>query len=92
LPQVLWKDVMTGAWQSPSPVLFWGWGHACVFLEGGENPIWVPSQFVKAHGTHQPSDAVAPPDGGGEEPKPTKNQTDGDPVTESDKGPPLLVL
>jgi hypothetical protein len=24
LPQVLWKDVMTGAWQGPSRVLLWG--------------------------------------------------------------------
>jgi hypothetical protein len=31
LPQELWKDVMTGAWQGPSPVLLWGRGHACAF-------------------------------------------------------------
>jgi hypothetical protein len=92
LPQVLWKDVMTGAWQGPSPVLLWGRGHACVFPEGAESPIWEPSQFVKMHGTHQPSDTEAPPDGGGEEAKPTENQTDGDPVTESDKESPLPVL
>jgi hypothetical protein len=47
---------------------------------------------MKTHETHQPSDAEAPPDGRGEEPKPTKNQTNGDPVTESDKEPPSLVL
>jgi hypothetical protein len=29
---------------------------------------------------------------GGEEPKPAENQTDRDPVTESDKKPPLPVL
>jgi hypothetical protein len=92
LPQVLWKDVMTGAWQGSSPVLLWGRGHACVFPEGAESPIWEPSQFVKMHGTHQPSDTEAPPDGGGEEAKPTENQTDGDPVTESDKESPLPVL
>jgi hypothetical protein len=44
------------------------------------------------NGTHQPSDTEAPPDGGGEAPKPAKNQTDGDPVTESDKEPPLPIL
>jgi hypothetical protein len=91
LPQVLWKDVMTGAWQGPSPVLLWGRGHACVFPEGAESPIWEPSWFVKTQGTHQPSDAEAPSDGE-KEPKPTENQTNGDPVTESDKEPPLLVL
>jgi hypothetical protein len=92
LPQALWKDVMTGAWQGPSPVLLWGQGHACVFPEGAESPIWVPSWFVKMYGTHQPSDAEAPPDRGGEEPKPAKNQTNRDPVTESNKEPPLPVL
>jgi hypothetical protein len=86
LPQVLWKDVRTGAWQGPSPVLLWGQGHACVFPEGEKSPIWVPSRFVKT------SDAEAPPDGGGEEPKPAKSQTNGDPVTEGDKEPPLPVL
>jgi hypothetical protein len=92
LPQVLWKDVITGAWQGPSPVLLWGQCHACVFPESAESPIWVPSWFVKTHGTHQPSDAEAPPDGGGEEPKPTRNQTEGDSVTEIIKEPPLPVL
>jgi hypothetical protein len=49
-------------------------------------------RFVKTHGTHQSSDADAPPDQGGEEPKPAENQTNGDPVTEGDKEPTLLVL
>jgi hypothetical protein len=47
---------------------------------------------MKTHGTHQPSDAEVLPERGGEEPKPTKNQTDGDLVTESYKEPPLLAL
>jgi hypothetical protein len=85
LPQVLWKDVMTGAWQGPSLVLLWGQGHAYVFPEGTESPIWVPSQFVQTHGTNQPSDAEAPPDRGGEKPNPAENQTDRDLITESDK-------
>jgi hypothetical protein len=89
LPQVLWKDVMTGSWQGPSPVLLWGRGYACVFPEGAESQIWVSSRFVKMHGTHQPSDAEVPPDGGGEEPRPSENQSEGDPITESNKEPPL---
>jgi hypothetical protein len=68
LPQVLLKDVLTSAWEGPSLVLLWGQSHACVFPEGAENPILVPSQFMKTHGTHQPSDAEALPDRGGEEP------------------------
>jgi hypothetical protein len=85
---------MTRAWQGPCQVLLWGRGHACVFPEGEETPpfMWVPSWFVKTHGTHQPSDAEAPSDKGGEEPKPAKNQSYRDPATESDKEPPLLVL
>jgi hypothetical protein len=83
LPQVLSKDVLTMAW---------GQSHACVFPEGAENPSLVPSQFMQTHGTHQPSDAEALPDRGGEEPKPYENQPSGDPATESEKEPPLLVL
>jgi hypothetical protein len=59
---------MTGAWQGPSLVLLRGRGHACVFSEDAENPIWVPSKFVKTCGGHQPSNAEAPPDRGGEVP------------------------
>jgi hypothetical protein len=92
LPQVLYKDVMTGAWQCPSPVLLSGQGHACVFPECAENPVWVPSWVMKTLGTHQPSDAKGPPDRGGEEPKPTKNQPYGGPATESNNEPPLPVL
>jgi transposase InsO family protein len=33
LPQVLWKDVMTGAWQSPSPVLLWAEAMLLFFLK-----------------------------------------------------------
>jgi hypothetical protein len=44
------------------------------------------------HGTHQPSDAEATPDGGREESKPAENQTNSNPVTESNKEPLLPVL
>jgi hypothetical protein len=46
-PQILWKNVLTGKWPGPSPVLMWGHGHAYVFPEGAEHPVWVPSRFVK---------------------------------------------
>jgi hypothetical protein len=38
------------------------------FSEDAENPIWVPSKFVKTCGGHQPSNAEAPPDREGEVP------------------------
>jgi hypothetical protein len=41
-PQFLWKNVLTGKWHSPSPVLMWGREHACVFPEDSEHLVWVP--------------------------------------------------
>jgi hypothetical protein len=62
LSQVLWKDMMTGGWHSPNPVLMWGRGHACVFPEDVENTIWMPSRFVKTLGACGPTDEKASSD------------------------------
>jgi hypothetical protein len=29
--QVKWKDLLTGIWHGPDPVLVWGQGHVCAF-------------------------------------------------------------
>lgn len=46
-PQVMWKDVQTGQWKGPDPVLIWGRGFACVFPTDAEQPIWVPDRLVR---------------------------------------------
>jgi hypothetical protein len=40
----------------------WGQGHFCVFPEDAEYPVWVPSQFVKPHGSPGPEDEEAEPE------------------------------
>lgn len=49
LGRVLWKDLQTGQWKGPDPVIMWGKGHACIFPEGAFRPIWVPERAIR-HG------------------------------------------
>lgn len=44
---VLWKDVRTGAWRGPHPVLIWGKGYACVHDPDTEETRWLPERLVK---------------------------------------------
>lgn len=44
-----WKDLQTGQWRGPDPVMMWGRGHICIFPEGASNPIWVPERAVRHH-------------------------------------------
>lgn len=41
---------MTRKWFGLFPVLMWGRGYSCVFPEGVEQPIWVPSRHLKSFG------------------------------------------
>lgn len=45
---VKWKDVLTGQWHGPDPVLSWTRGAVCVFpQEQGKEPVWVPERLVR---------------------------------------------
>ena len=37
---VMWKDVLTGCWKGPDPVLVWA--SVCVFPQDHRQPLWVP--------------------------------------------------
>lgn len=43
---VIWKDSITGQWQSPTPMLARVRGAICVFPPGTKKPIWVPERNV----------------------------------------------
>ena len=43
----MWKDILTGSWKGPDPVLIWGQGYVCVFPQDQQQPIWVPEHLVK---------------------------------------------
>lgn len=45
---VRWKDVLTGKWHGPDPVLCWNRGAVCVFPQDPERePLWVPERLVR---------------------------------------------
>ena len=39
---VKWKDVLTGTWHGPDPVLAWARGSVCVFHQDRLEPFWIP--------------------------------------------------
>ena len=58
---VQWKDVLTGAWKEPDPVLIWRRGSVCVFLRDIESPIWIPEWLVHPMDVspdHQPQQKI----------------------------------
>uniref|UniRef100_A0A673UG97 RNA-directed DNA polymerase n=1 Tax=Suricata suricatta TaxID=37032 RepID=A0A673UG97_SURSU len=42
-----WKDVCTGRWCGPDPVLTWSRGAVCVFPQDAEVPCWVPERLIR---------------------------------------------
>lgn len=45
--QVRWKDPLTGTWNGPNPVLIWGRGHVCVFIQNADSARWLPERLVR---------------------------------------------
>lgn len=45
---VKWKDVLTGQWMGPDPVVSWNRGAVCVFpQEPGREPLWIPERLTR---------------------------------------------
>ena len=40
---VKWKNVLDNKWYGPDPILIRSRGAVCVFPQGEENPLWVPT-------------------------------------------------
>ena len=36
-----WKDVLTGSWNDPDPMLAWVRGSVCMFPQNRAEPVWV---------------------------------------------------
>ena len=45
---VMWKDVLTGCWKGPDPVLVWERGSVCVFPQDHRQQLWVPERLTRA--------------------------------------------
>jgi hypothetical protein len=44
---VKWKNVLGNKWYDPDPILIRSRGAICVFLQGEDNPLWVPTQLTR---------------------------------------------
>lgn len=56
---VKWKDVLTGQWNGPDPVLTWARGSVCVFPQDQYDPIWVPERLVRTVQHEDPLDPTS---------------------------------
>jgi hypothetical protein len=45
-PLMMWKDLLTGQWIGPDPVLMWGRGFLCIFPRDADSPCWIPERLV----------------------------------------------
>ena len=43
---VKWKDVLTGLWKGPDPILIRSRGAVCVFPQSEDKPFWLPERLT----------------------------------------------
>lgn len=53
---VKWKDLASGAWKGPDPILVRVRGSACIFPKDAETPVWVPERCVRPVDDSPPRD------------------------------------
>ena len=58
-PLVKWKDLLSGQWKGPDPLLTSGRGYACVFPQDADSPIWVPDRLIHHVSAPQIPDSTA---------------------------------
>ena len=90
--QVLWKDVHTGAWLGPHPVLIWGKGHACVHNPSTGDTRWLPDRLVKLYNPPRdraPEDLPSSPAGS---PPPLPTGNDDTIVGDASPSPPAAAV
>lgn len=45
-PLVKWKDLLTGQWKGPDPLLTSGRGCACIFPQDAHFPIYIQDRLI----------------------------------------------
>ena len=58
-PLFKWKDLFSGQWEGPDPLLTSGRGCACIFPEDADSPIWVPDRPGSRHALARPAHQAA---------------------------------
>ena len=43
---VKWRDLLSGQWKGPDPLLTSSRGYACIFPQDADSPIWVPDRLI----------------------------------------------
>lgn len=43
----MWKNVLTGCWKDPDPLLVWSRRSVCVFPQDHRQPLWVPEWLTR---------------------------------------------
>ena len=43
---VKWKDLLSGQWKGPDPLLTSGRGCACIFPQDADSPVWIPDRLI----------------------------------------------
>ena len=46
-PLVKWRDLLSGQWKGPDPLLTSGQGYACIFPQNADSPSWVPDRLIR---------------------------------------------
>lgn len=59
LPLVRWKDLLTGTWKGPDPLITSGRGYACIFPQDADSPVWIPDLLIRL--APSPDSPSAPP-------------------------------
>ena len=63
-PLVKWKDLLSGQWKGPDPLLTSGRGCACIFPQDADSPIYIRDRLIRHVAVPQTSGspiALVPP-------------------------------
>ena len=44
---VKWKDLLSGQWKGPDPLLTRGRGCACIYPQEADSPIWIADRLIR---------------------------------------------
>jgi len=44
---VKWKDLLSGQWKGPDPLLTSGRGCACIYPQEADSPIWIADRLIR---------------------------------------------
>ena len=58
-PLIKWRDLLSGQWKGPDPLLTSSRGYACISPQDADSPIWVPDKLIRHVSAPQIPDSSA---------------------------------